>query len=160
MISPLTLAMMRSRISAERCGPERSSRLGRRITCRRSMVHLGSGQELGHELACAPVRFLTGQKAPNAPLDVLEGRAAAFLPCLHPQDMIPEAGFHDVARSADREGERRAFQLGEHTSELHPPLHLASPLPLENKKPSHAPPPPHLRPLLRPPPTQSAYAHQ
>src|SRR5260370_41556847 len=104
MISPLTLAMMRSRISAERCGPERSSRLGRRITCRRSMIHLGSGQELGHEMAWAPVRFVTAQKAPKAPLDVLDGRAAAFLPSLHPQYMIPKAGFNDVASSADREG--------------------------------------------------------
>src|SRR2546425_10084883 len=96
--------MMRSRISAERGAPERKRRLGRRKPCRCSMVHLGPGKEVGHELAHAPVRFLTGQKAANAPLGFLKGRAAAFLPGLHPQDMIPEAGLHDVAR--DRKSTR------------------------------------------------------
>src|SRR5437879_10967221 len=110
MISPFTLTMMRSRISAETGAPARKRRLGRRNTCRRRMVHLGPGQELGHELAHAPVRFLTGQKSPNAPLDFLKGRAAAFLPGLDPQDMIPEPGLHDVARASGREGERGRFQ--------------------------------------------------
>src|SRR6266571_5415242 len=106
MISPFTLAMMRSRISAERGAPQRTKRLGRRKASRRSMVHLGPGQELGHELADAPVRLLTGQKASNASLDFLKGRAAALLPGLDPQHMIPEAGLHDVARPARRQGER------------------------------------------------------
>src|SRR5260221_191945 len=111
MTSPLTLAMMRSRISAPAGAAPRRRRLGRR-TCRRSMIHLRPGQEIVHELADVPVRFLTGQQGPDSALHFRKAGGARFLPGLHPKDMIPEAGGHDLAGAARGQGEGDGLQLG------------------------------------------------
>src|SRR5262249_44861110 len=117
MISPLTFAMTRSRISAPAPEATRSppprTRLGRRTRdaeCRR-MVHLGPLEEGGHELAHLAVRLLTGGPGGDGRLRLLEARAGGGLPGLDSQNMIPERGLDDLARGPRREGEGRLLQL-------------------------------------------------
>src|SRR5258708_904537 len=110
MISPFTLAMIRSRISAP-TGAARS-RLGRtRRTICRGMVHLCLGQELRHELADPLVRLLAGEEGADAPLGLFEALLVGRLPRLDPEDMIPQGRLHNLAHAPHGEGEGPGLQL-------------------------------------------------
>src|SRR5262245_46262488 len=108
-ISPLTLATMRSRISA-RAETEKALRRTRgRIS--RCMVHLCPGQEVRDELADLPIRLLTCEELSDGALGLLERRAPLGLARLDPEDVEAEGRLHDVAGPSGGEREGRGLEL-------------------------------------------------
>src|SRR5262245_25091093 len=107
-ISPLTLATMRSRISA-RAGTATLRRTRGRIS--RCMVHLCPGQEVRDELADLAIRLLMCEELADGALGLLERRAPLGLARLDPEDVEAEGSLHDVARSAGGKREGRGLEL-------------------------------------------------